>query len=269
MTAASRDQALVAVRDWLNATSGIFYPDRKFDLFGQRMDRVLRKCGLADYAELARRLADEDIAVQRAATDAASTNHTSFFREPQVLDRFRETLLPDLMRHERIRIWSAACSTGDEAYTLGIIAAEAMGLDAAQARLAILGTDVSGPVVKQAEAAVYGQNHLQTMPEALLARYFQPVGMQQYRLAEPLRRICTFRRMNLKSLPYPFRNRFHAVFCRNILYYFDRETQRFILDALHEVTEPGGWLVTSVTESVRDLGTRWEPVATGIYRRPE
>lgn len=269
MTAAGQDQALVAVRDWLNDTSGIFYPDRKFDLFGQRMDRVLRKCGLADYGELARRLADHDLAVQRAATDAASTNHTFFFREPQILDRFRDELLPDLMRHERIRIWSAACSTGDEAYTLGMIAAEAMGLSAAQARLGILGTDVSGPVVRQAEHGVYGQNHVQTVPPELMARYFQAAGMQQYRLTDPLRRICTFRRMNLKSVPYPFRNRFHAVFCRNILYYFDRPTQRFILDALLEVTEPGGWLVTSVTESVRDLGTKWVPVSTGIYRRPE
>ena len=75
--------------------------------------------------------------------------------------------------------------------------------------------------------------------------------------------------MNLKAQPYPFINPVQVVFCRNILYYFDRDDQRSTLEAIYEVTEPGGYLITSVTESIRDLDTRWEPVATGIHRRAE
>ena len=79
--------------------------------------------------------------------------------------------------------------------------------------------------------------------------------------------MCTFRRLNLKAQPFPFRRPFDIIFCRNVLYYFDREQQRRTLEALYEVTEPGGWLLTSVTESVRDLGTRWCWVGGGIYRK--
>jgi chemotaxis protein methyltransferase CheR len=74
--------------------------------------------------------------------------------------------------------------------------------------------------------------------------------------------------MNLKARPYPFIHPFQVVFCRNILYYFDREDQIGTLEAIYDATEPGGWLITSVTESIRDLGSRWEPVCAGIYRRP-
>ncbi|MBC7179228.1 MAG: protein-glutamate O-methyltransferase CheR, partial [Roseovarius sp.] len=73
--------------------------------------------------------------------------------------------------------------------------------------------------------------------------------------------------MNLKATPYPFNRPFQAVFCRNVLYYFDRADQAATVNALYDVVEPGGWLITSVTESVRQLGTLWEPVATGLYRR--
>ena len=73
--------------------------------------------------------------------------------------------------------------------------------------------------------------------------------------------------MNLKATPYPFRRMFQVVFCRNVLYYFDREHQIATLESLYEVTEPGGWLLTSITEAIRDLGTRWETVTSGVYRK--
>ncbi|TCP61373.1 chemotaxis protein methyltransferase CheR [Rhodovulum bhavnagarense] len=269
MTGVADVDSLRTVRDWLRESCGIHYPDRKFDLFRQRMDRVLRQCEISDYDELARRLVEKaDNGVRLATTHAASTNHTFFFREQQILDVFRDEILPSLAVHDDIRIWSAASSTGDEAYTLAIIAAEAMGMTAAQKKLAILGTDISAPVVAQSETGVYGPSHLGKLPADLRARYFSPVGMQQYQVAQGLRRICTFRRMNLKALPYPFQKQFHTIFCRNILYYFDRDTQRQILMALYQVTVPGGWLLTSVTESVRDLKTDWQPVSTGVYRKP-
>ena len=79
--------------------------------------------------------------------------------------------------------------------------------------------------------------------------------------------MCTFRRLNLKAAPYPFAKGFNVIFCRNVLYYFDRQHQFQILEQLYDVTEPGGWLLTSLTEVVRDLGTRWQPVTNAVYRR--
>ncbi len=92
--------------------------------------------------------------------------------------------------------------------------------------------------------------------------------MGQYQVVPEIRRMCTFRRLNLKAAPYPFAKGFHVIFCRNILYYFDRPHQVQILEQLYDAAEPGGWLLTSVTETVRDLGTRWQPVMNAVYRRP-
>ena len=166
-----------------------------------------------------------------------------------------------------MHIWSAASATGDEAYTLAILAAEALGPAQAANRVYILGTDISAPVIKRAESGVYDMSHLEHTPEHLLKRYFEPVGLGEFRVVSHIRRMCTFRRLNLNAHPFPFRRSFDIVFCRNVLYYFEREQQRRALEALYGVTEPGGWLLTSLTELVRDMGTRWCWVGGGIYRK--
>lgn len=255
------------IRSWLSLRCGIHYPEHKRELLRQRLSRLLRHFSYADLNEMARNLEGENARdLQLAVMHAASTNHTYFFREPEVLDHFRDAILTRLVARDEMRIWSAAASTGDEAYTLAIMIAELIG-KGALGRVQILGTDISQPVVERAEHAVYGERQLAQVPPACLRRYFTPTGIAQYQVIPELRSVCTFRRMNLKATPYPFRKPFQAVFCRNILYYFERADQAATLEAIYNVTEPGGWLITSVTESIRDLGSRWVPVTSGIYRR--
>lgn len=256
------------IRAWLNDRCGIFYPERKKELLTQRLGRVRDRFGLASLDDLATCIEiGTDRQVQLAVMHAASTNHTYFCREPQVLHFFRDRILPSLGHHGQLRIWSAAASSGDEAYSIAMLTAEVLGREDARNRVAILGTDISEPVIARAESALYGMAHLEHMPPEFLKRYFKPAGLEQYQVADDIRGMCTFRRLNLKAQPFPFRRRFHAVFCRNVLYYFDREHQRQTLEALYEVTEPGGWLLTSVTESVRDLDLRWAPVTGGVLRK--
>ncbi|OYU17533.1 MAG: chemotaxis protein CheR [Rhodobacteraceae bacterium PARR1] len=267
MNAAADLAGCEAIRDWLTQRCGIHYPQHKTDLLRQRLTRVQRAFTLNDLGEMARRLSSEaNHDLQLAVMHAASTNHTYFFRETEVLEAFRTKVLPTLAGRDEIRIWSAACSTGDEAYTLAIMVAETLGF-AALKRLQILGTDISAPVVQQAESAVFSEQRLDRIPPDLRRRYFDSVGIAQYRIKPELRAACTFRQMNLKTMPYPFRKTFQAVFCRNILYYFERHDQTATLNAIYDVTEPGGWLTTSVTENIRDLPTRWIPTDNGIYRK--
>lgn len=257
------------IRSWLGQRCGIHYTDQKKDLLLQRLGRVQRAFGIDRLTEMSRRLGDAtEHDLQLAVMHAASTNHTYFFREKDVLDKFRDMILPELAKRTEIRIWSAACSSGDEAYTLAIIIAEALGMDALR-RVSILGTDISAPVVERAEAGIFGERQVEHVPPELLARYFKPVGMGQYQVIDQIRSRCTFRRLNLKTTPYPFRQSFQVVFCRNILYYFDIKDQIATVDAIHDVTEPGGWLITSVTESVRELSTKWQAVATSVNRKPK
>jgi len=257
------------IRTWLNQRCGIHYSDQKRDLLAQRLARVQVAFGIARLNDMAARLvepAEHDL--QLAVMHAASTNHTFFFREIEVLDKFRDVILPTLKHREEIRIWSAACSTGDEVYSLAIIIAETLGLDALR-RTSILGTDISAPVIAHAEQGIYSQRQLENVPPELVARYFRPVGVDKYQVVSALRDCCTFRRLNLKTTPYPFKHPFQVTLCRNILYYFDIADQKGTLDAIYSVTEPGGWLLTSVTESVRDLTTRWDNFDTSVSRRPK
>lgn len=257
------------VRAWLSQRCGFNFPPHKSDLLRQRMNRVLCRFEMTDLNQLARELTivgSRD--VQLAVMHAASINHTYFFREPEVLDRFMSVALPCFQDRSEFRIWSAACSTGEEAYTIAILLAERLSPQILK-RVSILGSDISAPVVERAELGVFPSRQFAQTDPNLVQRWFKPTGINQYRVNPEIRAACTFRRMNLKATPYPFSKPFQAVFCRNILYYFDRSDQAATVRALYDVVEPGGWLVTSVTESIRHLGSMWEPVATGLYRRAQ
>lgn len=255
------------IRTWLSERCAIHYPDHKRDLLLQRLARVQRSFNMPDMVAMAREITvGHQHDLQLAVMHAASTNHTYFFRELGVLDQFRRLILPSLAGRSEYRFWSAACSTGDEAYTMAILIAESEGMSALK-RTQILGTDISAPVVERAEQGVYGLRQLECVPPDLRRKYFTPVGIDQFQVIPELRACCTFRRMNLKTTPYPFKRPFQAVFCRNILYYFERADQLATIEGIYDVTEPGGWLLTSVTENLRDLRSRWNIVASGIARK--
>lgn len=256
------------VRKWLHDRCGIHFADNKREMLVHRLTNVVAQFNLPGLQDLAERVGREDNHdLLLAVMHAASTNHTYFFREPQILNHFRDMMLPALGTKSMARIWCAAVATGDEAYTLGIIAAEKWGIRAAQGRLAILGTDISQPVIQRAEAGVYTQAHLDNVQENMLERYFEPITEGHYCVSEMIQMMCTFRRLNLKAYPYPFKRKFDIIFSRNVLYYFDKQTQREVVSAMYDVCAPGGWLVTSVTEAVRDLDTAWTHVEAGVYRK--
>lgn len=255
------------IRDWLVDRCGIHYPAHKTDQLRQRLVKVQRDFALRDLSEMAGRLnSAAALDLQLAVMHAASTNHTYFWREEDVLEIFRTRILPTLANRDEIRIWSAACAGGDEAYTIAIMIAETLGA-ATLRRSAILGTDISAPVIAEAEAGLYTPHRMEHVPVDVFDRWFQPEEPGRFAVRRELREACTFRQMNLKSRPYPFRKSFQVVFCRNVLYYFERHDQQDTLQALYDVTEPGGWLFTSVTENVRDLAHPWQPVANGVFRK--
>ncbi len=257
------------IRLWLEQTCAIHYPPLKRPLLEQRLGRAQRKLGMSTLAELAAALQRPDAHdVHLAIMHAASTNHTFFFREQEVLSYFRTEILPGLADRSEIRIWSAACSTGDEVYTLAIMIAETLGMETLR-RSHILGTDISAPVIETAEIGVFPLRQLQQVPSDIVRRYMHPVGIDQFQVNDEIRAACTFRRLNLKKAPYPFQRPFQAVFCRNVLYYFTPADQVAVVNSIADVTEPHGFLLTSVTENIRDLTTRWLPLTSGISRKSE
>lgn len=260
--------AFEQIRNWLNRKCGMYYPDKKQELLLDRMLYVCKRYYLTGLVALADDLSNEDASeLQLAVISAASTNHTYFYRECSVLDYYRDVILPTLKDKRDNRIWSAAASTGDEAYTIALITVEQQSLIWTKQNVTILGTDISAPVIEDAEKGIYQQSHLEHVPELVLKRYFDKVDFDQYQVNQDIRAICTFRRMNLKTHTYPFRGQFDVVFCRNVLYYFDEQTQQDIVENIYDVTKSGGWFLSSVTDSLRHLKTRWIQVDSGIYRK--
>lgn len=266
-TAANADDVGVhRIRLWLKEHCGIDYPERKIDLLRARIQRVAERFGIAGLRELSELVVNGlDDEISSALVQSASTNHTYFFREPAVLQTLK-TILPSLAAKGDVRIWSAAASTGDEAYTVAIMAAELLGIEEAKAKVSILGTDISAQVIAVAERGIYGQTQIEHASPSVMSRYFRSLPNNQFEVREPIKSICTFRRLNLKTRPWPFRRPFNVILCRNVLYYFDRDDQRATLEAMYDAVQPEGYLLTSVTETVRDLQTRWDVVGSGIYR---
>jgi chemotaxis protein methyltransferase CheR len=202
--------------------------------------------------------------------DAIATHHTAFFREPQHFDYLARVVLSPLRaRSERTPIlgWSAACSSGEEAYTLAITASELLGESVAQ-RFRLLASDLSVPVLHRAAAGVYKSDRVGGLPRHLVLKYFDRTNAMRGTVSviAPLKRLIEFRQLNLLDPPPPGRP-LDFIFCRNALIYFDRETQQRVVRQLEARLATGGYLFTSHSESLNSLshGLTW--VAPAVYRR--
>ena len=164
-----------------------------------------------------------------------------------------------------MRVWSAACSTGQEPYSLSILAHEIYGARCRQ-EIAILATDISSRAINKATSGIYGSNAMSSVSTDR-QRLFFTESADGYEISASIKDLCTFRRLNLTVGSWPFKRQFHAVYCRNVLYYFDRDQQVRIVQRIHRHVVPGGWLFTSVTETLRDLDTSWAYLQPGIYRK--
>jgi chemotaxis protein methyltransferase CheR len=254
--------------EWISQYTGLHFPHGKHMNLYRRLENLSFKLGFQDLNELAQHLKLKDLPdLPSEVARVTSTNHSFFFREPEVLDFFKRQIVPSLPSDTRWRIWSAAAASGEEAYTLAIILSETLGINQALAQTAILGTDISYPMITHAEQGIYHKQKLEMVNEVVLKRYFQQVDADHWTIMPALKPICTFRRMNLNNIPWPFLNQFHVVFLRNILYYFSRDLQQELVERIYDHTLPGGWLVTSVTETLYWAKTRWRTVTTGVYQK--
>ncbi|AEE44849.1 CheR family methyltransferase [Cellulomonas fimi] len=206
---------------------------------------------------------------EQAVVEALTTNETSFFRDGSPFQALTEEILPGLRRPDgslpRLRIWSAACSTGQEPYSIAMTLADALGPETA---VEIVATDINQTVLDRAATGTYSR--LETnrgLPSPMLVRHFEADGMG-WRVKEPLRRQVTFHRHNLLDAP-PFVGGFDVVFLRNVLIYFDLPVKQAVLDRVLAAMRPGGYLVLGAAETTIGLDDSWERIPVGrgaVYR---
>jgi chemotaxis protein methyltransferase CheR len=198
--------------------------------------------------------------------DALTTNHTSFLREPAHFDFLRETIVPALGRNKRIEIWSAACSSGEEPYSIACTLLDA-GVDPSQVR--ILATDISTKVLKAAQQGVYPAERFQGIPNEWNRKYLQR-GTGRWegwlRMRPEVRSVVEFRRVNLIE-PVERVGSFSVIFCRNVMIYFDKATQERVIGGLAERLEQGGWLLVGHAESLAGVNHELRYVKPAVYQK--
>ncbi|HKP94961.1 MAG TPA: CheR family methyltransferase [Fibrobacteria bacterium] len=250
--------------------SGITLGKGKEALVSSRIGKRMRQMGMDDfktYLNMVRRDSGGEEIVH--LLDAISTNVTSFFRESAHFDLIRE-LFADWLRkgQRRFRFWSAACSTGEEPYTLAMTLAEV--LEGKDVDLKILATDISTRVLDQASQGEYPEAKMNGIPAALRAKYFVKEGArgeQIHRVRDELRRRIVFRRFNLSTPPFPMQGPLDVVLCRNVMIYFDNHVRQGLLSEVHRMLKPGGYLMVGHAESLNGITSDFRNVQPSVYAK--
>jgi chemotaxis protein methyltransferase CheR len=232
-------------------------------LVESRLAPIARSLG-ADLGGLVSRLRHGDEPLRESVVDALTTNETSFFRDARPFDTFVEHLLPEVVtdaRGHQVTIWSAACSSGQEAYSLAMLLLEWKAAHPGWTAR-IIGTDISPTMVERARAATYSQIEVNRgMRAPYLVKYFDQVG-REWVVRQPVRELCRFERGNL-ALPAMNVPTCDIVFLRNVLIYFDVETKRTVLSNVRKVLRPGGFLVLGGAESTLNLDGAFQRMELG------
>jgi chemotaxis protein methyltransferase CheR len=262
-------QGFATLAGVLRAASGLAIgPDKQY-LLDARLAPVLRKHGLADLDALAARLRGGAPALERELVEVMTTNESSFFRDDKPFTHVRTQILTRLHAARppkaKLRIWSAAASTGQEAYSLAIIVAESRALLGAR-EVEIVGTDIAREPLARAREGSFTQFEVQRgLPMQTLVRYFRKDGAN-WRIADPIRAMASFREWNLLDDLRPL-GMFDIVFCRNVLIYFDPPTKARALEAIARQMAPDGVLYLGGAETVLGVTDRFAPIPgdRGVY----
>ena len=256
------------IRKLIHGRAGIALADSKEEMVYSRVARRLRSLGLDSFRgyldQLERGNDDEE---WQAFTNALTTNLTSFFREAHHFTALQR-LLESRPRGHKARIWCAAASTGEEPYSLAITACEAHG--SLTPPVAILATDIDTQVLATAERGVYPIERIEKLSSDQRKRFFlKGAGSAegQCRVVDPLRQLLTFRPLNLLDARYPMRGPFDAIFCRNVMIYFDKPTQLTVLQRMMPLLADDGLFFAGHSESFFHAGDLIQSVGRTIYKK--
>ncbi len=248
--------------------AGISLADSKKVLLVGRLGKRLRALGLATFGEYHRLVARGDAPDERQTmVDLLTTNETYFFREEAHFDFLRQVVLPQRPAGRPFDVWSAASSTGEEIYTLCMVLADELGVDAPWS---IFGSDISTRVLAVAQRGLYWLDRTRGLPQSYLRKYcLKGVRSQEggFLIAPELRRHTRFLQINLNAT-LPEIGKFDLIFLRNVMIYFDNETKRQVVDRIVEKLRPGGYLIVGHSESLNGINDTLKPVKPTIYRLP-
>ncbi len=230
--------------------AGLYLPynEKNVALMGNRLARLMRDHGVKSYDELNEALRIPSEKLKKDFISAMTTNKTDFFREEAHFHFLKAQLPEKLKAQSEVRIWSSACSTGAEAYTCAILAAENFS-PAERQKIKILATDIDHDILGKAVKAQYSSLEMEGLQPHLRNKYFKPIAKQLFELSPELSKSVHFSEFNLMNFQHRFQKKFDFIFCRNVLIYFDKTTTENVLDMLVANLEVKGYLIIGHSES--------------------
>lgn len=246
--------------------AGISLSDAKKPLVAGRLSKRLRQLGIGSYIEYFRQVQRDSQELQ-VTIDLLTTNETYFFREPKHFDFLRDQILPGVSGRSPFRIWSGACSSGEEPYTIAMVLAEALG----RRPWEIVASDLSTRVLQEAAGGLYPLADCSGIPRQLLHKHcLRGVGLHEgsVMINPALRERISFRQINLNNA-LPNLGIFDVIFLRNVMIYFDIETKRRVIQRILPLLRPGGYFMISHSENLNGVCDALKPVRPSIYRKPD
>lgn len=267
------DQEFSKLRGLIYQQIGVEIKDHKKHLLVNRLSKRLRHLGMTSFSDYLKFVEEDSRGKYEMVEmlDAVTTNKTDFFREPKHYTVLEEKVVPALLRdrgtHDRvIKVWSSACSSGEEPYTLAICLTEMLKGHPGW-RFEIMGSDVSETVLRTAASGIYADSKVQPIPHDTLRKYFLR-GNGRYKIKPEIAKHVSFRKINLKLDYHRSFSNYDIVFCRNVLIYFDVATQQDIIRKHWHVLRPGGFLFLGHSETLHGGQLPFEYIAPSVYRKP-
>ncbi len=260
------------IRNIVTEHSGIVLSDAKRDMVYSRLVRRLRALRIKNFDAYCAMLEDHNHEEFTHFINAITTNLTSFFRENHHFEMLANEILPDIMQRnqqsKKIRIWSAGCSTGMEPYSIAMVLKELItpqqGWD-----IKILATDLDTNVIETAAQGIYQANRVTGVSDARMARWFMQgrgANVDKLKVSKELRQMITFKAMNLLQ-PFPFKGPIDIIFCRNVVIYFDKDTQRQLFDRFANVHVQGSYLFIGHSETLYNVTDRYQLIRNTVYKK--
>lgn len=254
-------------------SAGIVLNDSKREMVYRRFMRIIRDRKLPSFSAYCQLLRNNPEQERHYFVNAITTNLTSFFREQHHFDYLQSHEYPRLLESKlkkRLRIWSSASSSGEEPYSIAISLLEAFGDKVNQWDAKILATDIDSNVLAKGQAGVYPEQAIDELPIGIKKQYFQKGKgelSKQVRVNDELRKLITFNQLNLLG-SWPMKGPFDIIFCRNVIIYFDKETQSELFKRYYHMLAPGGLLILGHSENLGRFQQYFENVGRTIFRKP-
>ncbi len=265
------DKEFEQLAGFIKENYGIHLKQEKKTLLTGRLQNVLLMKGFRDFAEYYEYvISDKTGEALSTLVNKISTNHTFFMREVDHFYYFRDQVLPYLaetVKDRDLRIWSAGCSSGEEPYTLAMLMDEYFGKEKSKWDSKVLATDISSKVLEEAAKGIYQNEEISTLPINLRLAYFKQQDSDNSVIIDKIRNEVIFRRFNLMEAVFPFKRKFHVIFCRNVMIYFDHMTKKELVGKFYDHLEPGGFLFIGHSESISREDTKLSYVMPAIYRK--